>query len=81
MKLLHWYVNRLKYAYTRRWGCSITLSIFIFYLIAITLWLAVANSEGNARMTEADEIKGYLLTGFMILLSLLLAPIFLRRKP
>jgi hypothetical protein len=79
MKMLSKYFGKLKYVYTERSGCAITLSLFTAYLLGVILWLISAN-EPNRQLTESDDVKGGLLTGLVILFSLFVAPLLLRNK-
>ncbi|TDU66463.1 hypothetical protein EI77_03557 [Prosthecobacter fusiformis] len=79
MKLLDRYFGKLKYVYTQRCGCSFMLALFAYFVIAIALWLSVANEPKRPR-TEADDLAGAQLSGAVFLFCFLVVPILLRKK-
>jgi len=79
MKLFRKYSSKLMYVYSKRLGCAVGIAIFSSYAISIILWLLVANKEAKTSGGDA-ECKGVFLTVAVLLVSLFIAPLFLRRK-
>lgn len=79
MKILNKYVEKLRYVYSKRLGCSFLIAVLSSYLIAIILWLAVANKP-KSRVVESDDIKGIVLTAVVLIFSFFLMPLILKRK-
>lgn len=79
MKLFRKYSSKLLYVYSKRLGCTVGIAIFSSYAISIMLWLLVANKEAKTSGGDA-EYKGVFLTVAVLLVSLFIAPLFLRRK-
>jgi hypothetical protein len=79
MKILSKYFDKLRYVYTKRWGCSILASLLAVFLIALIVLFFTANSKGQ-ESSESNHIKGKVFTGFVIVFSFFVAPIFLGRK-
>lgn len=79
MKILKLYFGKLKYLYTRRLGCTFLFALFSYLVVAIILWLAVAN-EPKSPMAQPDEIKGPLLLIALVFFSFCVAPLVLRNK-
>jgi hypothetical protein len=79
MKILNKYFEKLKYVYTKRFGCSILISILTITIIAIIISFLFADSP-NAETTESSAFKGILFSYSVFLLCFLVAPIFLKKK-
>jgi hypothetical protein len=79
MKILNQYFEKLKYLYTKRLGCTFIFAVFSYFLVAIILWLAVAN-EPRSPATESDEFKGPMLVTAVLFFSFCVAPLVLRKK-
>ena len=79
MKILNQYFGKLNNLYTKRLGCTFILALFSYILVAIILWLVVAN-EPKSRAEESDEMEGTLLAIGVFFFSFCVAPLILKQK-
>lgn len=73
-------MSKLKHVWGRRPVASLAVAVFSCYFISILFWLAVANQK-RPKTTEPEDYEGVLLTVAVVLISFLIVPTLLRRKP
>ncbi|MBB5038544.1 amino acid transporter [Prosthecobacter dejongeii] len=79
MKILNQYFGKLNNLYTKRLGCTFILALFSYFLVAIILWLVVAN-EPKSHVEESDEREGTMLIIGVVFFSFCVVPLVLKQK-